>query len=87
MFVKRVSGSFPFFFPYFLFSFSLGSKGWRSGESACFPPTWAGFKSWRRRHMWVEFVVGLFIYLFIYKKTSNEGLKDVHLLEVSLFSD
>ena len=34
------------------------SKGWRSGESACLPPMWPGFKSRRRRHMWVEFVVG-----------------------------
>ena len=36
----------------------LGSKGWRSGESARLPPMWPGFKSRRRRHMWVEFVVG-----------------------------
>ena len=35
-----------------------GSKGWRSGESARLPPMWPGFKSRRRRHMWVEFVVG-----------------------------
>ena len=34
------------------------SKGWRSGESARLPPMWPGFKSRRRRHMWVEFVVG-----------------------------
>ena len=37
---------------------SPGSKGWRSGESARLPPMWPGFKSRRRRHMWVEFVVG-----------------------------
>ena len=38
---------------------SLGSKGWRSGESTRLPPMWPGFKSRRRRHnMWVEFVVG-----------------------------
>ena len=37
-------------------SFKL--QGWRSGESARFPPMWPGFKSRRRRHMWVEFVVG-----------------------------
>ena len=37
--------------------FFAGSKGWRSGESACLPPVWPGFKSRRRRHMWVEFVV------------------------------
>ena len=36
----------------------MNSKGWRSSESACFPPLWPGFKSRRRRHMWVEFVVG-----------------------------
>ena len=36
-----------------------GSKGtWCSGESACLPPMWPGFESWRRRHVWVEFVVG-----------------------------
>ena len=35
-----------------------GSRGLRSGESARLPPVWSGFKSWRRRHMWVEFVVG-----------------------------
>ena len=30
----------------------------RSRESARLPPMWPGFKSWRRRHVWVEFVVG-----------------------------
>ena len=38
-----------------------GSRGWRSGESARLPPVWSGFKSWRRRHVWVEFVVGSLI--------------------------
>ena len=33
-------------------------QGWRSGESTRLPPVWPGFKSRRRRHMWVEFVVG-----------------------------
>ena len=28
----------------------LGSKGWRSGESALLPPMWPSFKSRRRRH-------------------------------------
>ena len=37
---------------------TLGIKEWRSGESARFPPMWLGFKFRRRRHMWVEFVVG-----------------------------
>ena len=38
---------------------AIGSKGrWRSDESAHLPPMWPGFKSQRRRHMWVEFVVG-----------------------------
>ena len=32
--------------------------GWRSGESARLIPMWPGFNSRRRRHMWVEFVVG-----------------------------
>ena len=36
----------------------MGSKEWRSGESARLPPVCPGFKSRRRRHMWVEFVVG-----------------------------
>ena len=33
-----------------------GEQGWRSGESARFPPMWPGFDSRTRRHMWVEFV-------------------------------
>ena len=36
----------------------MGEQGWRSGESTHLPPIWPGFESWRRRHMWVEFVVG-----------------------------
>ena len=38
-------------------SFSFGERGWRSGESTRLPPVWPGFKSRRRCHMWVEFVV------------------------------
>ena len=34
------------------------SKGWCSGDSARLPSMWPRFKSWRRHHMWVEFVVG-----------------------------
>ena len=33
-------------------------QGWRSGESAHLPPVLPRFKSRRRCHMWVEFVVG-----------------------------
>ena len=33
-------------------------QGWRSGENAHLPPVWPRFKSQRRCHMWVEFVVG-----------------------------
>ena len=33
-------------------------QGWRSAESSRLPPMRPGFESWRRRHMWVEFVVG-----------------------------
>ena len=33
-------------------------QGWHSGEGACVPPMWPGFKSQRQCHMWVEFVVG-----------------------------
>ena len=33
--------------------------GWRSGESTRLLPIWPGFKSWRRRHMCVGFVVVL----------------------------
>ena len=36
----------------------MGSKGWRGGESVRLPLMWPGFKSRRRRQMWVEFVVG-----------------------------
>ena len=36
----------------------LGVQGWRSGESTRLPPMWPRFESWRRRHMWVEFVLG-----------------------------
>ena len=32
-------------------------------KSTHFPPMWPGFKSRRRRHLWVEVVVG-FLYLF-----------------------
>ena len=35
-----------------------GEQGWHSGESTRLPPMWPGFKSRRRHHMWVEFVVG-----------------------------
>ena len=35
-----------------------GQQGFRSDGSARLPPMWPGFKSRRRRHMWVEFVVG-----------------------------
>ena len=38
----------------------MGSKGWRSGESTRLPPMWPGFKSRRRRHMWVKLIVGSF---------------------------
>ena len=38
-----------------------GSKGWRSSESTRLP-MWPGCKSRRRRHMWVEFVVGSLIF-------------------------
>ena len=41
-----------------VFLYISGSKGWRSGESVRLPPMWPGFKSRRRRHMWVKFVVG-----------------------------
>ena len=50
---------FYYVFPWLSAKF-LGSKGWRSGESARLPPMWPWFKSWRRRHMWVEFVVDSF---------------------------
>ena len=43
-----------FFFSIYMYT----GQGWRSGESTRLPPMWPGFKSRRRRHMWVEFVVG-----------------------------
>ena len=36
----------------------LGGQEGCSGESTRLPPMWPGFKSRRRHHMWVEFVVG-----------------------------
>ena len=33
-------------------------REWHSAESTRLPPMWPRFKSWRRLHMWVEFVVG-----------------------------
>ena len=33
-------------------------QGWHGGESTRLLPMWLRFKSWRRRHIWVEFVVG-----------------------------
>ena len=41
---------------------AIGSKGWRSGESARLPPVWPGFKSRHRRHMWVELVVSSILF-------------------------
>ena len=44
---------------YIFFSLYMYTRqGWRSGESTRLQPMWPGFKSRRRRHMWVEFVVG-----------------------------
>ena len=34
-----------------------GEEEWRSGKSTRLLPMWPGFESFRRRHMWVEFVV------------------------------
>ena len=39
-------------------TFLVLGKRCRSGEIDCLPPMWPGFKYRRRRHMWVEFVVG-----------------------------
>ena len=39
-------------------NFNFGEHGRCSGESTRLPPMWPGFKSRRRHHMWVEFVVG-----------------------------
>ena len=36
----------------------LGEQGRYCGASTRLPPMWPGFKSRRRSHMWVEFVVG-----------------------------
>ena len=36
----------------------MGEQGLRSGESTRLPPMWPGFKSRRRSHTWVAFVVG-----------------------------
>ena len=37
---------------------NIGEQGWRSGVSTRLPPTWPGFDSWVRRHIWVEVIVG-----------------------------
>lgn len=47
------------------------TTGWRSGESARFPPMWAGSNSRSRRHMWVELVVGS---LLVPKELRDEKL-------------
>ena len=36
----------------------LGARDGAVVRVLALPPMWPGFKSWRRRHMWVEFVVG-----------------------------
>ena len=36
----------------------VGERGRRIGESTRLPTMWPGFKSQKRRNMWVEFVVG-----------------------------
>jgi len=41
-----------------IMNFNFGEHGKCSGESTRLPPMWPGFKSRRRSHMWVEFVVG-----------------------------
>ena len=57
--VKRTIGSVPLVSVLNRFDCNtLGEQGWRSGESTHPPPMWSGFESWRRRHMWAEFVVG-----------------------------
>ena len=38
--------------------FLVREQGWRSGESTSLPQIWPGFKSQRRCHILVEFVVG-----------------------------
>ena len=43
-------------------STSLGSKGWRNGESTRLPPMWPGLKSRGRRCIWIEFVVGSLLF-------------------------
>ena len=42
--------------------FVVGDEGWRSGKSTRLPPMWLGFEAWRRRHMWVEFIIGFLPY-------------------------
>ena len=41
-----------------IFSPRTKEQEWSSGESSRLPPMWPRFESWRRRQMWVEFVVG-----------------------------
>ena len=48
-----------------------------SGESTRLPPTWPGFKSLRRRHMWVEFVVGSLLNCSERKTNTSKFLFDL----------
>ena len=50
-----LSLAYPCIHLHLLFS---GEQGWHSGKSTRLPPIWPAFEFWRRRHMWVEFVVG-----------------------------
>ena len=43
-----------------------GRQGWHGGESTRLQPMWPRFQSWRRSHMWVEFVVGSLLYFDTY---------------------
>ena len=56
----------------------LGSKERRSGESARLSPMWPVFKSRRRRHIWVEFVVGLLREVFLRILRFSPLLKNRH---------
>ena len=50
---------------------AMVGQGWLSGENTRPPPMWPGFKSRRRRHMWVEFVVGSLRYRVAPRDFSN----------------
>ena len=61
----------------------LPGEQWRSsGESTCLQPTWPGFDSQTRRHMWIEFVGPLLGSEIFFRRVLQFSplLKNLHLI-------